>query len=393
MFSLGNKEAIVNSSAKYPVSFATIDSAEDKIIIQGFGSFKEDQLVSAVCQRYQASRVEVMTITAPTATELGITSGTNVPVTFSIVINTFRDSAEWTNDFIKNGRPIVIEILVTAGETSAQVGAKMVSAFDEWISKFSYADIGLPFTYANVSGAVTLTMKDYTLIFRNRVEFKVNQEVTPIAVATTKYQDTTLNTGTGATSATIPMASTAGLRVGDTVAIGTTLADADTESGLVIQSITVDTNIVVDQSITFATADNVFLNTTALDPTFSGKYLEENARMSLSTTSDSYGISPDEKPQIAGNYATVTFVVNDANVGGIDGQYAKHAFLGTTRGEKGGTREFKFTLYFLEGSDMWTASAGNKVFDVVDWLDDSPITPSLLLADGSVAADAATWVA
>ena len=187
------------------------------------------------------------------------------------------------------------------------------------------------------------------------------------------------------------MASTAGLRVGDTVAIGATLAAA--ESGLVIESITVNTNIVISEIITFGTNDIVFLNTTALDPTFSGKYLEENARMSLWTTSDSYGISPDEKPQIAGNYATITFTVNDATTGGIDGAYAKHAFLGTTRGEVGGTRQFKFTLYLLEGTSMFTASAGNKAFDIVDFLDDSPITPSLLLADGSVAADAAAWVA
>ena len=390
MFSLGNKEAIVNSSAKYPVSFTTVDSAEDKITIQGFGSFLDDQIVSATCQRYQASRLEAMAFTAPTAAELGITT-LNVPVTFSIRIKTFRDQSEWATDYILNGRPIVFEVLISSTDNTATLVAnKIAAAFAEWEAKFVFADQGLPFTYTNVTGVITMTSKDASLYFQNTLEFKVDKEVSPVSVDTWKAFDSG-NTGTvGGTAALITVDTTTGLRVGDTVTIGTSLAAGET---VVIEALVIDTNITVSESITWVAADTIFLHTTALDATFNGKYLEENVRMSLSTTSDSYGISPDEKPYIAGSYASIEFVMEDTGLGGIDGQYAKHAFLGTTRGEVGGTRKFKFTLYMLEGSDMWTGSAGNKVFDIVDWIDDSAISPVLLLADGSVAADAAAWVA
>ncbi len=358
------------------------------MLIQGFGSFHEDQIVSATCQRFVSARNEAMDLTAPTAAELGITT-INVPVTFGIRINTFRDQSEWATDYIKNGRPQVFEILVSTGDTSDGVAVKMVAAFDEWVAKFNYAE-GLPFTYANASGLITFTLKDSTLLFREYVEFKVNREVSPIVPATTKFVDTGLVAGTGATSATVPMADTTGLIVGDFVTIGTSLAAGETEK---IITITTDTSIVLENSITFVTADLVYLKTTAVDPTFDGKYLEENVRMSLSTTSDSYGISPDEKPLISGQYTSIEFVMNDATAMGIDGAYEKHKFLGTTRGEIGGTREFKFTLYVLEGTDMFTTGAGNKVFDIVDFLDDSSITPVLKLGNGEIAADAAAFVA
>ena len=383
------KEAIVNSTAKYPVSLSTIDSANDKITIKGFGSFKEDQVVSAVAQRFQASRLEAMAFTAPTATELGITE-INVPVTFSIRVKTFGDASEYATSFVMNSRPLIFEVLISVGDTATLVADKIASAFSEWESKFNLSNNGLPFTVDNTTGVITMTMKDYTLFFQSTIEFKVNRAVAPVTIKGSKAFDTTLVTGTGSISATIPMVDTTGLRVGDTVTIGATLAAGETQ---VIIALDTDTSITLDAAIDFATGDSVYLHTTALNPTFDGKYLEENVRMSLSTTSDSYGISPDEKPFISGNYATISFVVNDANVGGIDGQYAKHKFLGATRGEIGGTREFKFTLYLLEGSDMWAASAGNKVFDIITWLSGASVAPVLSLADGSIAADAAAWVA
>jgi len=380
----------VNSTAKYPVSLSTIDSANDKITIKGFGSFKEDQVVSAVAQRFQASRLEAMAFTAPTATELGITE-INVPVTFSIRVKTFGDASEYATSFVMNSRPIIFEVLISSTDNTATLVAnKIASAFSEWESKFNLSNNGLPFTVDNTTGVITMTMKDYTLFFQSNIDFKVNRAVSPVTITGVKAFDSG-NLGTvGGTAALVTVDTTTGLRVGDTVTIGATLAAGETQ---VIVALDTDTSITLDSSITWEVDDVIYLHTTALNPTFDGKYLEENVRMSLSATSDSYGISPDEKPFISGNYATISFVVNDANVGGIDGQYAKHKFLGATRGELGGTREFKFTLYLLEGSDMWAGSAGGKVFDIITWLSGSSITPVLSLADGSIAADAAAWVA
>ncbi len=379
----------MNSASKYPVLLSTIDSANDKLSIQGFGSFKEDQIVSAVAQRFQASRLEAMAFTAPTATELGITE-INVPVTFSIRVKTFGDASEYATSFVMNSRPLIFEVLISVGDTATLVADKIASAFSEWESKFNLSNNGLPFTVDNTTGVITMTMKDYTLFFQSNIDFKVNRAIAPVTITGNKAFDSG-NLGTvGGTAALITVDTTTGLRVGDTVTIGATLAAGETQ---VIVALDTDTSITLDSIITWEVDDVIYLHTTALNPTFDGKYLEENVRMSLSTTSDSYGISPDEKPFISGNYATISFVVNDANVGGIDGQYAKHKFLGATRGEIGGTREFKFTLYLLEGSDMWAASAGNKVFDIITWLSGASVAPVLSLADGSIAADAAAWVA
>lgn len=374
----------MNTPVHFPVTF---NSGDDTMYIKGFGNFHQDQILNAECQRFKAARLEKMAVTAPTAAELGVT-GTNVPVTFSIVVKTTRDQSEFAIDFIVKGRPIVFEIYVSTGETSSQVGATMQSAITEWAKKFTYAT--LPFSSTHTSGVLTLTAGNFSYFFRNRVEFKVNRVITPIVAVTTKFFDTTLNTGTGATSTTVPMASTTGLLVGDTVRIGTTLAAGEER---LITAIVTDTSITVNESLTFATADNVYLENKSLAPTFDGKYLEENARMSLWTTSDSYGISPDEKPIIAGEYATVSFTMKESATYGIDRSHKRHAFLGNTRGEVGGEREFKFTLYLLESASMWTASAGNKAFDIVDFLDDSAITPVLRIANGSIAANAAAWVA
>ncbi len=389
MFTLGNKEAIVNTVAHYPV---TSDTGTDMLTIKGFGTFQDSQLVSATCQRFKASRVEAMAFTAPTAAELGITT-LNVPVTFSIRIQTFRDQSEWSADYILNGRPIVFEILISSTDSTATLVAnKIEAAFIAWEDKFNYSDQGLPFTVDNTTGVITMTMKDYTLFFQNRVEFKVDREVTPIVVATTKIFDSG-NTGTvGGTAALITVDTSTGLTVGDTVTIGVSIAAGETQ---VIVAIDGDTSITLDASITWAAADTIYLHTTALDPTYDGKYLEENARMSLSTTSDSYGISPDEKPIIAGEYTSLSFVMNDAvtaGAAGIDGLHAKHAFLGSTRGEVGGTRQFKFTLYMLEDTGLFTATTG-AVDKIVEWMVASPITPELRIANGQTVATSNLFIA
>lgn len=359
MFTLGNKEAIVNNAAKFPVTVSGT-----KLTIKGFGTFEAAQIKSCTAQRYIASRLDALSFDAPTATELGITSGSNVPVTFSIRVKSTRLSSEWANQYIINGRPLGFEILVTAAETSAQVAAKMTAAFDEWIAKFGYADNGLPFTYsadASITGYLTLISKSHYLLFQKTLEFKVNNVSTITTVEGENYAlvDSAV---TVTTDVITNVASTAGLVVGDTVAfVAATYVPTHASASLAtttIASIDSATQITVTDGTGAITTDKLYVIKRATDPTFDGKYLEENVRMSLPGTSDSYSISPDEKPIISGKYTEITFEADDATTGGIGATAstgaAKHAFLGTTRGEVGGTRKFKFTLYALEGSDLFT---------------------------------------
>ena len=389
MFTLGNKEAIVNSSAKYPVSIVGT-----KMSIQGYGNFEQSQVVSAEAQRFEPSRLEEMELTAPSSAELGIDpAAVNVPVTFGIRVSTFRDQSEWATDFIKNGRPIVFEILVSGGLNSLQVAEIMVAAFAEWQAKFNYSNNGLPFGWAITPLAVIrLVLKDHTLMFQEYVEFQVNREIYTIQPVTTKFIDTG---ATGAAAAGAPgefditlSAAVPGLAVGDTIEMGVSaVVTAISLAGTVVT--------VKDPAPAVLVDGPVFLKTTAKDPIFDGKYLEENVRMSLASTSDSYGISPDEKPMISGKYTTITFVMKDDPTGGIDAQYAKHKFLGVTRGELGGERQFKFTLYILEGTDMFadsTAPVPGKVWNITDFLGSIPTPVELKLGSGEIVATADEFV-
>ena len=353
----------MNSSAKYPVTISGTSTTQ-LMQITGFGDFMASQLVSGTAQRFKASRVETMSFTAPSASDLGITTA-GVPVTFNIRTRSTRLSSELSNDYIIPSRPIVFEIVVSSGDSATTVGAAIVAALTGWDSQFNYSDSGLPYTYSANTGVVTLVMKQYYTFFQSTIIFKVNNVLTPINIVGSKY---TLFAGavagTGATSATIPVTgTTAGLQIGDTVVIGTALGNALADTGVIVSLVT-DTSITIDHSITWVTADNIYQLLSATDPYFDGKYLEENARMSLEDTNGAYVISPDERPIIKGQYSTISWIANDATKGGVDGSYAKHAFLGTTRGEVGGTRQFKYTLYILEGTDMFTTGAGHKVFDI-----------------------------
>ena len=382
----------MNSNSKFVASLSGT-----KLNIKGFGTFDNTNLVSAVCQRYKAGRNEAMAFVAPTAAELGITT-LNVPVTFSLRIKSYRNSSEWANQYIVNSRPIVFEILISSTDDSAtKVANKIAAAYAEWEAKFNYSDKGLPFTYTNASGVIKMTMKDNYLYFRSLIEFKIDKIVPTVNI--TGYKAFAGGgwsvTGTGTTSATVLVATTAGLSIGDTVTIADTVYNAAGADTGVITGMTVDTNIVLDHSITWVTGDTIFLHTVALSPTFDGKYLEENARMSMEDTNGAYTISPDERPMISGSYASISFVMNDSATGGLDNSYAKHAFLGTTRGEIGGTRQFKFTLYILEGTSAWTATTGN-VDIIVEWLDaqlSAGTTLKLYLANGSNAANSNAWIA
>jgi len=384
MFSLGNKEAIVNSTAKYKaaVSGTTLS-------IEGYGKFDTTQILSVTGQRFIAGRNAALEITAPSIADLGIVAGdVNIPVVAHIRVNTVRHSSEWAIDFIKRGRPFIFELLISGTDTSATIAAKLVSAFAEYEAKFNYSDRGLPYTWAIASDVVTLTLKDPYLSFQEYVDFLPKGQTYGVKADSTKTVDTgiTLTAAASGITTGVAVSDVTGLLVGDEItinAVTTSIVDIDA-AGLTID---------VADAVTGVIGDSVLVKMVAQEPTFDGKYLEENVRMSLPSTSDSYGISPDEKPMISGAYTAVTFIAKESATAGIGGSSLRHKFLGGTRGEVGGQREFTFTLYFLEGTDMF--NTGGKVDTIVNFLYNTavPTTKALYIADGSEVTVIADFIA
>jgi len=365
MFTLGNKEAIINSSEKFPVTVTTPPGTTSLLTIKGFGAFDSTHIIKATAQRFIAGRNAGLSITAPDAAALGILNGEiNIPVIVHIRVNTSRFTSEWATDFIKRGRPFIFEILVNGGETPTQIMTKLVAVFSEYIFRFNLSNTGLPFTWTQTGASVSLVLKDPYLSFQNNVVFLPRESTYGVKAVTVRLTDTgTTVTPAVVTSTTITVGSTAGLRVGDTVVAG-----ANT---MTITDIIGATSFTVGTAVSISNLTALYLESQPQAPTFDGKYLEENVRFSNEETRGAYAISPDEYPKITGNYTSITFEAWDDNSGGISNVYKPHTYLGTTKGDLGEKRKFLFTLYFLEGTNMFTDAPTNKVHDVLQFLLDS----------------------
>ena len=133
--------------------------------------------------------------------------------------------------------------------------------------------------------------------------------------------------------------------------------------------------------------------TAGSEPAFDGKYLEENVRMSLPSTSDSYGISPDERPFINSGYATITWTSKAP----IDGHYEVHQGIWNDPVDSHPSLQtHQYTLYLNEDSDLiGPDGAGSYAETLVNFLISAPggAAVNLVKADGTVVATYAEWVA
>lgn len=387
-FSLGNKEAIVNSSKKYPV---TTDGTE--LHVEGYGTFLQANIITASAQRFKPGKVGGLTITAPTAAELGIeASDINVPITTHIRVNTTRHTSEWATDFIKRGRPFIFELIVNGtGLTSTIIATKLVEAFTEYEAKFNMSDSGLPFTWIQDGADVTLELKSPYLSFQKTVDFLPKGTTYGVKAVTTDYIPLVDATETAVTvnaiattgASAVVLTDTDPLSKGESITLN---GDVYTITAINVNGtgLTVSPVLVAD----LAVGDAVTVQSLASEPTYDGKYLEENVRMSTAYTSDSYGISPDEKPFISGEYTTITFEMkSDAN-GGIGGGYAPHRNMGGVANEQQGSSVSKFSIYVLDGSDVY--ASGGTVEQLYNFL---AASGDFLKANGEVAADLADFIA
>lgn len=367
--------------------------------LKGFGTFEQGNVLEAFGQRFIAGRNGGLTITIPTPASLGIAADrVNVPVKVHIRVNTTRQTSEWATDFIKRGRPFIFEILVNGGMSATDIATTLVAAFVEYGFKFNLANDGLPFTWSQSGANITLRLKSPYLSFQKRVELISNNSSYGVAATTTSYLPfltPVTVTGVNAQNTTnVNVSSTAEMIIGGVIAIAgiagtyriTDIVDADT--------VTVANTDGVTTGLAAATTggEAVTVDTVPQEPTFDGKYLEENVRMSTPFTSDSYGISPDEKPLISGNYTQITFVVKSEAGNGIDGSYAPHNKMGIRADETTGAAKHTFTLYLLEGSDLF--ASGGTVQSIVTFLTGgAPTIATFKLGNGDVAASAAGFIA
>lgn len=150
---LGYKEAIVNGPATFPISVSG-----NVMTIQGYGAFHKDQILSAFGQRSVDETLSKVTYAMPTALAIGLVSGNvNKPVVVLIRVTTSRYSSEYAVDFIKRGRPLVLEVNLSATDTAANVATKVKAALAVYESKFG---VGLPFTYGGTAANLVLEGKE-----------------------------------------------------------------------------------------------------------------------------------------------------------------------------------------------------------------------------------------
>jgi len=224
MFTLGNKEAIVNATNKFPI---TVDGT--KMIIEGFGTFEQGQIVSALGQRYKGQNLGSLVIVCPAASDIGL-AGTDVrvPVVAHIRVTTTRHSSEWATDFIKRGRPFVFELNVDGSDSATDVANKLAAAMAEYELKYEISE--LPFTVANDgAGELTLTLRAGELNFNETVTFLRKTDTFGLNATTSRFipslqaDNSTPNLLGGAEASgqtVITFDDTTNFKVGDVILIG-----------------------------------------------------------------------------------------------------------------------------------------------------------------------------
>lgn len=324
MFTLGNKEAIVNGLDKYAVKAYQADGTEvttynmflpdgttpsglviDHINIDGFGSFRASQILSNSITIGTAAVLGSAKLTCPSATQIGLASGDiNIPVTVLIRINTSRYSSEFATDFIRRGRPLVINIMLSGSDAAADVATKIDAAFSAYESAFATAEFkngSLPFNWTRTSSVLGLELKEASLSFDPSVTFL-------------KKWDTFGLVWSGASK---------------------------WEAG----------------------ATSSFSGVEPVD----GKYLEENVAMATMTNQDIYGINTGNVPvDMNALYTQVKWEAKATTTAGVDGNWAPHAKLSTESADAElGQRSVSFSLYYYQDifGSILTAPAEDATLD------------------------------
>ena len=209
--------------------------------IQGFGTFDQTKIVSAKAARYQPGELAMLTFTSPSAADLGIAaSSIGVSVVVHLRINSLRQASETAIDFIKRGRPLILEIMVDGGDSAAAVATKVAQELTELPLKFTNWEI--PFTFGIVGADITLTAtKDYFQFLQNVTFLKrgdifaVNAVSTDLFATAVTINDPAIAPG----DTTLILSSVAGLAVNDTISFATFPANLYKITEIVTSTLTI----------------------------------------------------------------------------------------------------------------------------------------------------------
>jgi hypothetical protein len=359
MFTLGNKEAIVNSPAQYPFSPALANTA--LLNIKGFGTFDQTKILSAKAARFQAGELAQLTFTSPSAAALGIAaSAIGVSVVVHLRVNSLRQSSEDAIDFIKRGRPLILEIMVDGGDSAAAVALKVQAQLLEL--PFKFTNWVVPFT-SSINGAdITLVAgQDYfqftqAITFLKRGDiFATNAVSTNLVATALTINDPVIAPG----NTTLILSSVAGLTVGQTISFATFPLNLYKITDIVTSTTTITFAPALPADLP-VTLDIVSVSKSGKESVNGGKDLEETVRMSTPFTNDVYGIQPGEVPIIGAKYTMVNWV--HSALGAVGGWQDHKAPGAVAKAEPSP----EFTLYFLEDSSL---GAGGQVELLLTWLD------------------------
>ena len=328
--------------------------------IKGFGTFDQTKILSAKAARYQAGELAQLTFTSPSAADLGIdASAIGVSVVVHLRVNSLRQSSEDAIDFIKRGRPLILEIMVDGGDDASAVATKVQAQLLELPLKFT--NWVIPFT-SSINGAdITLVAtKDYfqflqNITFLKRGDiFAVNAVTTNLFTSGVTINDVAIAPG----DSTLILSSVAGLTVGQTVSFATHPENLYKITEIVTSTSTITFAPVLPAALP-VTGNAVSIAQEGKEEVNGGKYLEENVRMSTAFTNDVYGIQPGEVPIIGAKYTMVSWTTDPlGSVGGWQDHKAPGAVAKAEPAPQ-------FTLYFLEDAG---ANMANVAL-LLTWLD------------------------
>lgn len=181
MLSLGIKEAVVNNFSDYNVTFdaaaAGDPSAALWMNIEGFGKFTKANITQVSVSR----KVDwVKEVSKAYFTDTGLVGGTAITPALNDIyvvqyfVRTTRYQSEFANDFIKQGRPIVLEILGDGTSTLAQLVDAAITARN---ARFAIGE-ATPFsvTVTDTNKSITATVSHQSLhiekvLFRLKADF------------------------------------------------------------------------------------------------------------------------------------------------------------------------------------------------------------------------------
>lgn len=387
MFTLGNKEAIANSPLQYPfVPAAATTSAN--LNIKGFGTFAPAKITAASGRRYSAPQLEKISITCPTAANLGIaTADTKVPVTVHLRVNTTRVASESAIDFIKQGRPLVLELKIDGGSANTVVATALNDALTEL--KFKYMGAALPFTNTISSAAVILEATEGFYSFDDTVTFIIRGAVLPYTATTTKkfansitVNDVDIQAG----HTTIVLSAVTGLNVGDTIQFLATPTVDHKITEIVTSSNTITFTPALVANGDAVNGQVIWKTQKGVEEVGGGKELEESLRMSTGLTSDSYAIQPNSVPIIGGKYTQISWSMDVPTVAGGWNSHLNQGAVGAAISNQ------TFTMFFNEDNAL---ASGGQVELLVTWLEaQTAVTfATFKKANGASTPDAAGFIA